>query len=68
MVLRRGSGFADGKFRIVALYQKEMSSQDRIKALKHEYGQGGAGWPVEGNGLHGYDSFNAINNKILLIF
>ena len=58
-VLRRGSGFADGKFRIAALYQKEMSSQDRIKALKHEYGQGGAGWPVEGNGLHGYDSFNA---------
>ena len=36
-----------------------MSSQDRIKALKHEYGQGGAGWPVEGKGLHGYDSFNA---------
>src|SRR5699024_7635866 len=24
-----------------------------------EYGQGGAGWPIEGYGLHGYDSFHA---------
>ncbi|MBR1741372.1 MAG: hypothetical protein IJ733_05790, partial [Lachnospiraceae bacterium] len=22
-----------------------------------EYGQGGAGWPLDGYGLHGYDSF-----------
>ncbi len=58
-VLKRGSGFANGKFRIEAIYRQEMSPQDRCKALKHEYGQGGAGWPVEGNGLHGYDSFHA---------
>lgn len=56
-VLKRGSGFAGGKLRIAKLYDVPMSRQDRTKALKEEYGQGGCGWPIEGLGLTGYDTF-----------
>lgn len=57
-VLKRGSGFAGGKLRIAKLYDALMSRQDRTKALKEEYGQGGCGWPIEGLGLTGYDTFS----------
>lgn len=54
-----GTGFEGGKKRVCALYQKDMLSADRAKQIKGEYGLGGAGWPLKGYGLHGYDSFHA---------
>lgn len=54
----RGSGFVDGKKRIYELYQKEMAASERVKRIKSEYGLGGAGWPLEGYGLHGYDTYH----------
>ena len=63
-VILRGSGFVDGKKRILSLYGKDMSSKEREKAIKEEYGFGGAGWPLKGYGLHGYDSFNANSLRI----
>lgn len=35
-----------------------MTASDRTKAIKEEYGLGGAGWPLEGLGLHGYDTYH----------
>lgn len=54
-----GTGFVNGKKRVYELYQKDMSSGDRAKQIRNEYGQGGAGWPLKGYGLHGYDTFHA---------
>lgn len=54
--LLRGSGFQGGKQRIADMYQTIPDKKERVRAIKDEYGQGGAGWPLEGNGLHGYDS------------
>lgn len=56
--LLHGSGFEGGKKRIIAMYQDIPDKKERVKAIKKEYGQGGAGWPLEGYGLHGYDSFH----------
>ena len=56
-MLLRGSGFEGGKKRIYAMYQEPISKEERAKRIKKEYGQGGAGWPLDGYGLHGYDSF-----------
>ena len=56
--LLHGSGFQGGKQRIIALYQDISDKKERAKAIKKEYGQGGAGWPLEGYGLHGYDTFH----------
>lgn len=57
-VVKRGSGFEGGKERILEIFQTVMEKSERIKKIKKEYGQGGAGWPIEGLGLHGYDSFS----------
>lgn len=54
-----GTGFVGGKKRVHELYQKDMASSDRAKQIKKEYGTGGAGWSLEGYGLHGYDSYHA---------
>lgn len=53
-----GSGYTDGKKRIYELYQKDMSVSERTKAIKSEYGIGGAGWFVDGYGVHGYDTYH----------
>ena len=58
-VVKRGSGFADGKKRIYEIMQTEPNKSERIKRIKKEYGMGGAGWPIEGYGLHGYDTFKS---------
>lgn len=58
-VVKRGSGFAGGKKRIYEIMQTELNKSERIKRIKKEYGMGGAGWPVEGYGLHGYDTFKS---------
>lgn len=62
--LMRGSGFQDGKKRIYGFYQDIMDAGERAKSIKKEYGLGGAGWPLEGYGLHGYDSFSAKGLKL----
>lgn len=56
--IMHGTGFVGGKERVYKLYQQEMSPQERAYAIKKEYGLGGAGWPLEGYGLHGYDTFH----------
>ena len=56
--LLRGSGFTNGRTRICQIFQNEIDAGTRAKRIKKEYGQGGAGWPMEGYGLHGYDSFH----------
>lgn len=58
-VVKRGSGFADGKKHIYEIMQTELNKSERIKRIKKEYGLGGAGWPIEGYGLHGYDTFKS---------
>lgn len=55
--IMRGTGFTNGKKRVYEMYQRDMTKSDRADAIKKEYGLGGAGWPLEGYGLHGYDSF-----------
>ena len=57
-VLLRGTGFVGGKKRVYDIMQRELIRSERIKLIKGEYGQGGAGWPLEGYGLHGYDTFH----------
>ena len=57
--LLRGSGFENGRRRICQIFQNEIDAGTRAKLIKKEYGQGGAGWPIDGYGLHGYDSFHA---------
>ena len=57
-VLRRGSGFSGGKKRIYEIFQNTMDANERAKRIKKEYGIGGAGWPIEGYGLHGYDTYH----------
>jgi len=56
-VLGRGSGFVDGKKRIYRIMSEEIDKSARVKKIKKEYGLGGSGWPLEGYGLHGYDTF-----------
>lgn len=58
-VLMRGSGYSHGKKRIYAMFQDISDPGERVKAIRREYGQGGAGWPTEGDGLHGYDTFSS---------
>ena len=57
--LMRGSGYEHGKRRIYAMFQDISDPGERAKAIRNEYRQGGAGWPLEGDGLHGYDSFSS---------
>lgn len=57
-VLMRGTGFIGGKGRVCKIFETEIDAGTRAKRIKAEYGQGGAGWPVEGPGLHGYDTFH----------
>ena len=57
-VVLRGTGFAGGRSRVCEIFHTEVDAGTRAKRIKQEYGQGGAGWPLEGYGLHGYDTFH----------
>lgn len=57
-VLMIGTGFIGGKGRVCKIFETEIDAGTRAKRIKAEYGQGGAGWPVDGLGLHGYDTFH----------
>lgn len=56
-VVLRGTGFVGGRGRVCKIFQTEIDAGTRARLIKKEYGQGGAGWSVEGFGLHGYDTF-----------
>lgn len=59
--LMRGSGFVDGKFRIVQFYQENSpSTQDFAKMLKNEYGIGGH----SGQGDVGFCDYNGTGISI----
>ena len=62
--LMHGSGFVGGKQRIYDFYQNIMDAGERTKRIMQEYGLGGSGWPLEGYGLHGYDSFSSKGIKL----
>lgn len=57
-VLLKGSGFEHGKRRIYHIFETVSDPGERVKRIKKEYGQGGAGWPLDGYGLHGYDTIH----------
>lgn len=57
--LMRGSGYENGKQRIYEIFQNVSEPKERAKQIKKEYGSGGASWPMEGYGLHGYDTFHS---------
>ena len=51
--LIRGSGFVNGKKRIVELFNNsELSNKQRAKLICNEYGIGGWSSPLDGDGLH----------------
>lgn len=58
-VLMRGGVYSNSKKRIYAAFQNISDPGERVKTIRKEYGQGGAGWPMEGDGLHGYDTFSS---------
>lgn len=52
--LLRGSGFVNGKKRILELFNNsELSNKQRAKLICNEYGIGGWGSPLSGDGLYG---------------
>ena len=54
--LLRGSGFVNGKKRILELFNNsELSSKQRSKLICNEYGTGVWSSPLSGDGLHGAD-------------
>ena len=63
-ILMRGTGFVGGKGRVCEVYQTEIDAGTRAKRIKAEYGQGGASWPLDGLGLHGYDTFHGSGLRI----
>lgn len=58
-VMLRGTGFEGGFDRVVQIFQNEMEAGKRTSLIKKEYGLGGASWPVDGMGLHGYDTYGS---------
>ncbi len=56
-MLQKGSGIADGKYRIYMYYQENHNATETINFLKHEYGIGG-GTHVFSNGSYGSDWHN----------
>ena len=57
-MLMLGGELFIGKKRIYSIFQKISDPGERIKAIREEYGSGGRGWLLEGDGLHGYDVLN----------
>ena len=62
--LQRGPGIVGGKLRIVDLMNSEMDPHVRAMQIKQEYGIGGAGWHVDGFGVHGYDTHSGNGLRI----
>lgn len=58
-VLLRGNPFEDGKRRIYEVFERSSGMEERIRAIKREYAQGGREWNDVGYGLLGYDEIPA---------
>ena len=63
--LMEGGCFRDSKKRIYAIFQNISDPSERIKEIRKEYEQNGVSWPLEGDGLHGYDVFYETGFRIL---
>lgn len=63
--LLRGTGFGGGMSRICRIFETEIDSGTRAGLIKKEYGLGGASWPLDGCGLHGYDTFISQGLRLL---
>ncbi|MBQ8940777.1 MAG: nucleotidyltransferase domain-containing protein [Firmicutes bacterium] len=48
--LTRGTGFANGRFRVEEWYKTNLTAKERVANLKNEYGIGGTGHPTDGPG------------------
>ena len=58
LAMASGSGFANGKERIVAFFQEDHTPKERAEFLKKEYGIGGQSWTFL-DGSHGFLEYNA---------
>ena len=58
-VLMHGGTYSGHRKRVYAVFQDISDPGERVKAVRKEYGRSGAGWSLEGDGLHGYDSSHA---------
>ena len=58
LAMASGSGFAQGKERIVAFFQGDHTPKERAEFLKKEYGIGGRSWTFL-DGSHGFLEHNA---------
>ena len=58
LAMASGSGFTNGKERIVAFFQEDHTSKERAEFLKNEYGIGGRSWTFldRSHGFLDYDS------------
>jgi N12 class adenine-specific DNA methylase len=63
--LMQGGIFSDSKKRIYVVFQDISDPSERVKAIHKEYEQSGRSWPLEGDGLQGYDTFYAKGFRIL---
>ena len=63
--LLRGTGVGGGMSRICRIFETESDSGTRAGLIKKEYGLGGASWPLDGYGLHGYDTFISQGLRLL---
>ena len=57
-ILLQGDAYSYTKRKIYDIFQNTSEAGERVKKIKNQYGQGGAGWPLEGYGLHGYDTYH----------
>ena len=57
-MLLHGSSLSGSKGRMYHIFQDISDAGERIRALKKEYGKSGTGWPLDGTGLHGYDTLH----------
>ena len=53
-----GTGFVQGKNRVLDIYSKYADKNRRAELIRSEYGLGGRGWPG-GQGLYGYDTYKS---------
>ncbi len=63
--LMQAGSFADSKKHIYAVFQETTNPSERVNVIRREYGQSGRSWPLEGDGLRGYDCFQGKGLRIL---
>ena len=53
-----------GKGRVCKIFETEIDAGTRAKHIKAEYGQGGAGWPVDGLGPVSYTHLDVYKRQV----